>query len=162
MPTPEPASDPSTDAPTRRPSGGVVRTLFALEQVRYLLVAGTTSLVYLAVLAALLAIGLHYFLAILLAQVVIISCAFPAYRTLIFRSTGPWRRDLVRFLGVWSSGALAGIVATPALVELLDWHPLVAQVIAIVVVAVLSYLGHRFISFRSRTAPDGAADVRHP
>lgn len=129
----------------------VAKRLLALEQVRYLVVAGTTSLVYLGLLAALLTTSLHYFVAILVAQVLIVTAAFPAYRTLIFRSEGPWIPDLLRFLGVWTSGAAAGIVATPALVELLGWHPLVAQCVAIVVVAILSYLGHRFISFRRRT-----------
>ncbi|MGP7960245.1 GtrA family protein [Sanguibacter sp. A247] len=119
--------------------------------MRYLLVAGTTSLVYIGVLALLLTTRLHYFVAILTAQVIIVSIAFPAYRTLIFRSEGPWFPDFIRFLGVWSSGAVAGIVATPALVEIVGWHPLVAQVVAIVVVAVLSYLGHRFVSFRHRS-----------
>lgn len=142
-----------------RPGLVLVRRLLDLEQVRYLLVAGTTSLVYLGILAALLATPLHYFVAILLAQALIITGAFPAYRTLIFRSRGPWAPDLVRFLGVWSSGAVAGVVATPALVELLGWHPLAAQVVAIVVVAVLSYLGHRFISFRHRT-PAGTTTHR--
>lgn len=136
--------------------------MLELEQVRYLLVAGTTSLVYLGILAALLTTPLHYFVAILLAQALIISAAFPAYRTLIFRSRGPWIPDLVRFLGVWSSGAVAGVVATPLLVELLGWHPLVAQVVAIVVVAVLSYLGHRFISFRHKTPAVDVSDREEP
>jgi putative flippase GtrA len=120
------------------------------EEVRYLAVAGTTTVVYLSLVAGLLATRLPYMIAILIAQAVIISLAFPTYRRLIFRSTGPWRRDLPRFVGVWAGGFLAGVVATPALVELVGLDPLLAQVIAVAVVAVLSYLGHRFVSFRDR------------
>jgi putative flippase GtrA len=127
----------------------LVRAAYANEQIRYLLVAGTTTLLYLGLLAALLATGLPYMVAILIAQAVIISVAFPTYRRLIFRSTRPWRQDLPRFVGVWGGGFVAGLVATPLLVELAGIPPLPAQVLAVVVVAVLSYLGHRYISFRS-------------
>jgi putative flippase GtrA len=126
----------------------LVRTAAQNEQIRYLAVAGSTTLVYLGLLAALLTV-LPYMLAILVAQAVIISVAFPTYRRLIFRSTRPWRQDLPRFVGVWGGGFLAGVVATPLLVELVGMPPLPAQVLAVVVVAVLSYLGHRFISFRT-------------
>jgi putative flippase GtrA len=126
----------------------LVRTAAQNEQIRYLAVAGSTTLVYLGLLAALLTV-LPYMLAILVAQAVIISVAFPTYRRLIFRSTRPWRQDLPRFVGVGGGGFLAGVVATPLLVELVGMPPLPAQVLAVVVVAVLSYLGHRFISFRT-------------
>lgn len=110
--------------------------------------AGTTALCYFGLLAALLATGLQYMIAILIDQVIVFSVAFPVYRAVIFRSTGPWRLDLVRFAGVWSGGFVAGIVATPALVELAGLPPLLAQGIAVAVVAVLSFLGHKFVSFR--------------
>jgi putative flippase GtrA len=131
-----------------RTPADLVRSAAKNEQIRYLAVAGTTTLLYLGLLAALL-VALPYMLAILVAQAVIISIAFPSYRRLIFRSTRPWRQDLPRFVGVWGGGFVAGVVATPLLVELVGMPPLPAQVLAVVVVAVLSYLGHRFISFRT-------------
>ena len=128
----------------------LVRRALEREEVRYLVVAGSVAAFYLSVVALLLAISVQYMIAILIAQAVTISMAFPTYRRLIFRSAGPWRRDLPRFVGVWAGGFLAGVVATPALVELAGLDPLLAQVIAVVAVAVLSYLGHRFVSFRDR------------
>jgi putative flippase GtrA len=126
----------------------LLSTLLQREPVRYLLVAGTVSVLYLGLLAAVLATGIHYMLAVLVAQVVTIGVAFPSYRRLIFRSSGPWRHDLPRFVGVWGGGFVAGFVATPLLVELTGMHPFVAQLVAVVAVAVLSYLGHKFWSFR--------------
>lgn len=120
------------------------------EQGRYLLIAGTTAVGYLGLVAAGLSAGLPYMLAISAAQVVTIACAFPAYRILIFRSTGRVLGDFVRFLSVWSGGMVAGFVGTPLLVEVLGMAPLPAQILAVVVVAVGSYLGHRFFSFRHR------------
>jgi putative flippase GtrA len=134
-----------------RPAGAVndlVHGALGREEVRYLLVAGSTALGYLIALAALLATGLPYMVAIMIDQAITFSVAFPVYRRVIFRSTGRWQSDLLRFVGVWSGGLIAGIVATPVLVELAGQPPLVAQIIAVAVVAVLTFLGHKFVSFR--------------
>ncbi|MGJ3510081.1 GtrA family protein [Enemella sp. A6] len=120
------------------------------HQLRYLVVAGCTALGYVGLVALGLWIGWHYMIAILVAQAITIACAFPAYRNLVFHSRGTIWADFVRFLSVWASGAIAGLVATPFLVEVFGMPPLFAQVLAIVVIAVASYLGHRFFSFRDR------------
>jgi putative flippase GtrA len=137
-------------------TSNVQSTIFGLSRqgFRYLLVAGTTALFYLGLVAGGIAVGLNYLIAILCAQVITIFCAFPFYRRFVFESRGRVRVDFVRFIVVWSSGAIAGIVVTPLLVQGLKWQPLVAQVVAIAVVSVFSFLGHRYFSFReSRRTP---------
>lgn len=125
-----------------------------LAQVaRYLAVAGSMAMLYLGVFAVGLWAGWFYFTAILVAQVITILIAFPLYRALVFRSHGRLRSDFVRFLSVWLTGAIAGIVATPLLVELVHLNPLVAQIISVAVVSVGSFLAHRFFSFRHGTPP---------
>ncbi len=114
---------------------------------RYLLVAGCTALFYLGLVALGLAIGLHYFIAILIAQAITIVLAFPFYRRFVFESTSGLWGDFARFLVVWSTGAVSGLVITPLLVELLGWDPFVAQVFAIAVVSVGSFLAHRLFTF---------------
>ena len=141
-------ASPVVATPSHARLTGLAHSAFQREEIRYLVVAGSTAACYLGILAALLATGLPYMIAILITQAIIFSVAFPVYRKLIFRSTGRWQSDLPRFVGVWSGGFIAGIVATPALVELAGQPPLLAQVIAVAVVAVLTYLGHKFVSFR--------------
>jgi putative flippase GtrA len=128
------------------PFGRVLRT----EQGRYLAIGGTMAVGYLALVAAGLRTGLPYMAVITAAQVVLILVAFPAYRTLVFRSHGGLGGDFLRFLSVWSGGLAASFLGTPFLVEMLGMPPLPAQVLAVLVVAVGSYLGHSFFSFRHR------------
>ena len=125
-----------------------VERLWARKGIRYLVVAGCTQVVYLGTFSLGLLAGWHYMIAIAVAQVVTIAAAFPAYRTIVFESSGRVWSDFVRFLGVWASGAFAGILLTPALVEVAGMPPLPAQIIAIAIVAVGSFLGHHFFSFR--------------
>ena len=70
------------------------------EKIRYVIVAGSTTICYLGILAMLLAAALPYMIAIVISQAIIISVAFPLYRRLIFRSSGRWQSDLPRFVGV--------------------------------------------------------------
>lgn len=138
-------------------NAGTSSTLLGLSRqgIRYLLVAGTTALFYLGLVAGGIAVGLNYFIAILCAQAITICCAFPFYRRFVFESHGRVSVDFVRFIVVWSTGAVAGIVVTPVLVTVLGWPPLLAQVVAIAVVSVFSFLGHRYFSFRhAREARD--------
>lgn len=118
------------------------------QPARYLVVAGMTSLTYLGLVGGGLRLGLHYIVAILVAQVLTISFAFPAYRHWVFAPGARWTTDFARFLSVWSTGAVAGLIMTPLLVELAGWQPMWAQVFALVVVSVGSYLSHRFFTFR--------------
>lgn len=135
------------------PASFVLRRLLATEHGRYLVVAGTVSLGYLGLVALGLTSGLPYMLAIALAQLVTIACAFPAYRTLAFRSSGPWLPEFGRFLSVWSVSLVVVLVATPLLVEFASTPPLLAQVVLVVVVPLGSFLGHRFFSFRHGRRP---------
>ncbi len=118
------------------------------QPARYLGVAGATNCLYLALVAGGIGLGFHYMAAIVTAQVLTISLAFPAYRHWVFAPGADWGKDLARFVSVWSIGAVAGLVLTPLLVELARWHPMWAQVLALAVVAGGSYLSHRYFTFR--------------
>jgi putative flippase GtrA len=126
-----------------------------VEQVfRYGISAAAVAVFYLLVYFAGLQLGLHYFVAILVAQLVAISVAFPLYRTFVFTSTSSVRYDFARFLSVWSGGAVAGVIATPVLVELFGVQPFWAQVFSILAISVVSFLAHRLFTFRRRQVFD--------
>ncbi len=127
-----------------------VRRLWERHEVRYLIVAGCVSVLSWSLVALGLWLGWHYMVATIFSQLAPIPIAFPSYRQLVFRSTGRVWGDFVRFVSVWGSGMVAPILGAPILVEGLHLNPVVAQVLITFVVAIGSYLGHRFFSFRRR------------
>jgi putative flippase GtrA len=139
--------------PTTAPSRvrGFARAFLADERGRYLLAGGSCSVLYLVVFAAGLRGWPHvgYLWIVLLAQAVTISVAFPVYRRFVFRSHGRVVPDFARFMSVWVAGLVASVVGVPVLVEFFGVDPLIGQVAAVVVLPVVNYLGHRFLSFRS-------------
>lgn len=131
--------------------GRVRRTWAVLPTVvRYGVVGGVTQVVYLSVLGAALAIGAHYLVALVAAQLSAIAFAFPAYRGLVFEAEGPLGRQLAAFLGVWWSGAVMSLVGVPLCVEALGLRPFVAQLLVLVLVVGLSFVGHLRVTFRQR------------
>lgn len=126
------------------------------QVVRYYAVAAVVAAGYLAVFGATLALGLHYYLGIVIAQVVTISWAFPLYRRVVFRSSGRLGADFVRFLSVWAGGMVAGFILTPVLVELVGVAPFWAQLATMVVVSVASFAAHRLFTFRQPRKSSGA------
>lgn len=126
---------------------------FAGEAARYLLAGGLVTGFYLAIYALLLWLDVHYFIAILIAQVLTIAIAFPIYRRFVFGPGVSLLRDFVRFLTVWVGGAVAGLIGTPLLVELLSWNPFLGQLVAILIVTVVNFAVHRFWTFAPRHPP---------
>ncbi|MBN2177363.1 MAG: GtrA family protein [Demequinaceae bacterium] len=121
-----------------------------IQGFRYFVVAGTTALFYLGVVAIGIWLGWYYIHAILAAHAILIISAFPVYRSVVFESQGRLLPEFIRFLSVWLSGLVAGLVITPLLVEILGWQPFIAQVIAVAAVGIGSFAGHRWFSFRTR------------
>lgn len=128
--------------------GGLRATLPVL--VRYALSGVLAQVLYLGLIAGGLAAGLHYLVAIVAAQAVVLAVSFPVYRRRVFRSTGPVGRQLVTFLGVWGVGAAMSLVGVPLLVEVAGLHPLLAQVVVLGVIFVFSFVSHQQVTFRQR------------
>lgn len=133
------------------------------QGLRYLLAGGVITLFYLSVYGLLLWSDVHYFVAILLAQSVTIVIAFPVYRRFVFGPGDSVVGDFVRFLSVWVGGAVAGLIGTPLLVELLSWNPFLGQVVAIIVVTIANFVLHRMWTFAPRRRRgDGEEPPREP
>ncbi len=144
------------------PAGRFARLRSRYGQVfRYLVVGGLNTLFGYSTFA-----GLNYLLtgrvpyaymvASVLSSVVSISFAFVGYKFFVFRTKGNFLREYLRTYVVYGSSTLVGLALLPGLVFALGFliHrpllvPYVAQAIAMVVVVIGSFLGHKKFSFRA-------------
>lgn len=138
---------------------GAAQGALADHRVRYLLAGGSIAVLYLGLFASLAALEprWHYLAYFAIAQAVTISVAFPVYRTWVFESRGSLVTDLRRFLGVWSLSLVGSLLSLPLLVTVLGLDPVVAQVLAVVVLSFASYAGHRYVSFSHRGTASGSS-----
>jgi putative flippase GtrA len=95
-----------------------------------------------------------YMTSLVLAHVAAVLCAFVLYRWLVFRVRGNVLRDLVRFEMVYLTALAVNAALLPLMVEVVGFDPIPAQLLIVFVTAVLSYIGHKYFSFRR---PAGSA-----
>jgi putative flippase GtrA len=109
-----------------------------------------------ALMQSLLQEHLHYLVILVLAWPIAVLNAYACHRHFVFRSSDPIRDELPRFSVVYIVTLLGALVALPILLSTLPFNIYVVQAGYTVAVVVLSYLGHKFFSFRgSRRSAGG-------
>lgn len=132
--------------------------LLAAQKVRFLIVGGINTVlgyglfvVFNHVLFGSMRFG--YILSLICSYALSIMSAFVLYRRYVFPVTGRVRRDFIAFVGVNMVAVGSNLVLLPALVEVARMTPLVAQGIALVCTTLISFFGHRDVSFRRLPEP---------
>jgi putative flippase GtrA len=131
-----------------------LRRLLKDERVRFVIAGGINTLVGYSLFALLqFAIGhlTGYIATLLISHVLASIVAFNLYRHFVFSVTGNSVVDFLRFQTVYILPLAINLAVLPVLVELLHWNVYLAQAIVVIVSTTISYLGHKFFSFR-RTA----------
>jgi putative flippase GtrA len=139
-----------------------VARLLANQKVRFLLVGGFNTVFGYAMFAGFYRLlfadlPLGYLLSLALSYAIAVTVAFFLYRRFVFPVVGRLCRDFLAFLGVNAVAILVNFALLPVLVEILGVYPLVAQAVVVVCTTLISYFGHRSISFRR---PAAAGTVR--
>jgi putative flippase GtrA len=144
----------------------MLRRIAGDERARFLAVgAFNTVLGYglFVVFEGLLDGDYSYLLSLYLSYAIAIVVAFWLHRRVTFRVTGREGvvRSFVRFVGVYIVTLAINTVALPVLVEWVGLNPLLAQAIVVVATTIISYLGHKFFSFRRRPEKPTAAPAEN-
>lgn len=141
------------DAVGDGPAAGLLMRVVRRQEVAFALVGACNTLlgigltvVWLAVLGA----AWPPAVAVVLAYAVGIVVAFVLHRTLVFRVRGRVLRDFAAFVVVNSGGLLMNTVLLSLAVSVLRLPRIPSAVVVMGLVAVASFFGHRYISFRRK------------
>lgn len=138
---------------------GILTKIIKDEKVRFLAVGGfNTAFGFTMFVVFQSTVGhvVGYIVSLYLAHIVASCVAFVLYRRVVFDVRGAVLLDFVRFQGVYVVPLLANTMALPLLVSLGGWNVYAAQGIMVVFLTVISYLGHKFFSFRRVTTMPAA------
>jgi putative flippase GtrA len=124
-----------------------LEALLAHEQFRFLVVGGVNTAVGYGFFALFLLFS-GYLASLYLSYAAAVVVAFVLHRRFTFRVRGNVVVDFVRFVGVYVVSLAVNTAVLPLLVEVAGLHPLWAQAIALVITTVISYVGHKWFSFR--------------
>lgn len=126
------------------------------EKLRFLIVGGWNTLFSygtLWVFDALLHARLHYTLILTLSWVVGVTHNLFTFKLLVFRTRGNWLKEYLRSYVVYSGIFVVNLAIVAVIMEI--WRPrlVIAQLPAIAVVTIISYLGHKHFTYRTAEEP---------
>lgn len=132
----------------------MLRRLVADERVRFLFVGGINTVVGYGLFVVIeLSIGrwIGYLGSLYLSYLLGVTSAFFLHRRLTFRAhraEGSQWLAFLRFASVYVVSLAINTIGLPLLVEVGHLPPLGAQAIMVIVTTLISYVGHKFFSFR--------------
>jgi putative flippase GtrA len=121
------------------------------RELRFLLAGAYNTAFGYALFAALFLLfgaRVHYLAISILCQLVSVTSAFIVYRRWVFKSREQWHLSFVRFTLSQLLAIGFGTLALYVLVRFGHVAPLFAQALVIAIAVCLTYLLHRFFSFR--------------
>jgi putative flippase GtrA len=129
-----------------------ITSMASNKKLRYLLV-GTWNTIF----GYLCAVGLYYYFGELLGVIVIgivsniasISMSFITYKMLVFKTHGNWLSEYLKTFLVYGMSSLIGIFILYVGVSRLKFEFWIVQGLAIILVAILSYLTHSKFTFKT-------------
>ena len=126
--------------------------LLEKQSFRYLLAGGWNTVFGYGVgvgLYTILSSQLHVAVIAAIANILAITMSFLTYKLFVFKTTGNWLSEYGRSYLVYGSMALLSIVLLWAMVDYLGMDIWYAQALVILLTVGVSYLGHKFFTFRS-------------
>nr|WP_174188956.1 GtrA family protein [Nocardia barduliensis] len=139
------------DAMDSAPAPGLLTRVVRRQEVAFAVVGAGNTLLGIALTVGWLAVlgdAWPPAVAVVLAYALGIVIAFVLHRTLVFRVRGRVLRDFAGFVVVNSGGLLMNTVLLSLAVSVLHLPRITSAVVVMGLVAVASFFGHRYISFR--------------
>jgi len=128
-----------------------VRKYLERKPLRYLLAGGWNTIFGYATsvgLYALLADKLHITVIAAIANIFAITMSFLTYKLFVFKTSGNWLLEYGRSYIVYGGMAVFGIILIWIFVDVLKWQIWYAQALVILITVGVSYLGHKFFTFK--------------
>lgn len=128
-----------------------IKNLWNNEQIRFLAVGGiNTGVGYGLFVIFQLSLGerITYMGSLILSHIFASVLAYALYRKVVFKVSGNLWLDFMRFQLVYAGSFGANLVLLPLLVSGLSWNPFAGQAVSVVLIAICSYVGHKWFSFK--------------
>jgi putative flippase GtrA len=123
------------------------------KKFRYLIAGIINTIVGLAIYPALYLtlnpIGIGYIGVLVVAQLLCVTFSFVSNKYFVFKTQGNLKSEYIKFFSFHGLYFAINIVALPALVEILNLNPMIAQTIFSIFIIVTSYFWHNAVTFKA-------------
>jgi putative flippase GtrA len=96
--------------------------------------------------------GIGYIKALIFSQIICITFSFVSNKYFVFKTKGNIKKEYPKFFAFYGIYFSLNILCLPAMVEVLNMNPIVAQTLFSIAIVASSYFWHNAITFKSTTA----------
>lgn len=122
--------------------------MFEKQISRFIFVGILNTIVGYGAYFILLYLNIYYMIALFISHVIGVAHSFVWNKKWTFKSGGDARREIVKFISVYGATFLINLLILALFVEKLMLSPKTGQVFALGIVTMISFLGHKYWSFR--------------
>jgi putative flippase GtrA len=122
------------------------------KKIRFLIAGGVNTMIGLSVYpilySLLVPMGLGYLVVLFISQLICITFSFASNKYFVFKTQGNLHAEYTKFFVFHASYFLLNLICLPALVEVLEMNPIIAQTLFSVFIIVTSYFWHNLVTFK--------------
>lgn len=124
------------------------KLLFERKELRFLFVGGINTAVGYGAYALCVFFGLHYSFAQLISAIIGIVNSYVWNKYFTFRKKGKSAIEIVRFIAVYAVSYAVNLGLLFVLIDKLNMSEYLAGVFGLIVITLISYIGHNKFSFK--------------
>ena len=126
----------------------LIKKIFSYQGIRFLFVGGLNTIVGYGVYALLLYLNVNYLVANTISTIIGIAHSYLWNRFFTFKSKNKALKEITKFVAVYTISYVIGMCTLYIFKDKLSISPYIAGLINLVITTLISYFGHKYISFR--------------
>lgn len=93
--------------------------------------------------------GIEYIRTLIYSQIICITFSFLSNKYFVFKTKGNIKKEYAKFFSFYGIYFMLNLLCLPAMVEVLNMNPVIAQSLFSIAVILSSYFWHNTITFKS-------------
>lgn len=127
----------------------IINKVFSYQGIRFLFVGGLNTIVGYGIYALLLYLNVNYLLANTISTIIGVAHSYLWNKYFTFKSKEKALKEITKFVSVYIVSYLLGMITLYLFKEKLNISPYIAGLINLVITTLISYFGHKYISFKN-------------
>ncbi len=93
----------------------------------------------------------HYILLAVVSNIISITNAYICYKLFVFKTKGNILKEYLKCYVVYGLSMLLGLLLLYVFVDIAGLNPVTANIISVLLLTIVSFIGHRYYSFKNKS-----------
>lgn len=93
----------------------------------------------------------HYILLAVVSNIISITNAYICYKLFVFKTKGNILKEYLKCYVVYGLSMLLGLLLLYVFVDIAGINPVMANIISVLLLTIVSFIGHRYYSFKNKS-----------